>query len=79
VWQNVPQNASELDQITALFVTATNATPLSPNIVPHRKIHWTTPQNPRFGRSFGALLGSNSTRNRSLSVDVGTSLFQFRQ
>jgi hypothetical protein len=39
VWQNVPQNPSELDQITALFVTATNATPLSPKIVPHSKIH----------------------------------------
>jgi hypothetical protein len=26
VWQKVPQNASELDQITALFVTATSAT-----------------------------------------------------
>jgi hypothetical protein len=39
VWQNVPQNASELDQITALFVIATSATPVSPKIVPHSNIH----------------------------------------
>ncbi|MGB7129307.1 MAG: hypothetical protein WBD59_00775, partial [Candidatus Sulfotelmatobacter sp.] len=40
-------------RITALFVTATSATPLSPKMVPHRKIHWITPQNPRFDRPFG--------------------------
>jgi hypothetical protein len=35
--------------------------------VPHRKIHWITLQNPRFGRPFGALAGSDSISDRSFS------------
>jgi len=38
------------------FVSATRAIPLSPKIVPHNNIHWTTLQNPCFRRSLGGYL-----------------------
>ena len=66
-WQRFPQNASELDHITAVFVTATSATPQNPKMVPDSNIHTITPQNPRFGLSCDALTGCYSMRDRSFS------------
>ena len=63
-WQRFPQNASELDHITAVFVTATSATPQNPKMVPNSKIDTITPQNPRFRRSRDALTGCDSMRDR---------------
>jgi hypothetical protein len=44
-------------------------------MVPHRKIHWITLQNPRFGRFFAALPGSDSINDLSFTFPVSPLVF----